>query len=234
LETTQKIEQTRILLVDDDRLTRNGTKVDLAVSGLFEVTGEAENGKDALKLIEALNPDLVLFDVRMPVMDGPHLAREIADRYPSLKRIVLTSFRDVFYLQLFLGYRVQGYMHKSCSEQELRQAILTVMKGGIAISPYLDDDPDDTLGVKRTINQKVLDLTNKERRALRALLMEGGTNKHLAELLQTTEKSVSFHLSNVYRKLEVERRGDLIKQTNKWLMILSQYPEAELSDEAEL
>lgn len=213
----------KILLVDDDKLTRDGVKANLMLSGLFTVVGEADNGADGLRLLETLQPDIVIFDISMPVMNGQSFATRILNKYPQQKRVVLTSSRHTLYLQMFLYLKVNGYLHKSITEPELRESLLGVMKGDIKISVNLDDDPDDSLGVKRQINQKANMLTPTERKILQALLVEGGTNEHLADYLQSSVKSVSFHLSNVYKKLGISSRNELIRDSAKWMMSLSMF-----------
>lgn len=119
----------RVLLVDDQSLIRQGLRVLLELEPDLQVVGEAENGKTAIEMVEKLQPDVVLMDVRMPVMDGVAATREILQRFVGSKVLVLTTFDDDEYLAAALRYGAMGYLLKDTPSEELAAAIQAVHKG---------------------------------------------------------------------------------------------------------
>jgi len=126
---------TRILLVDDQRLMREGLRTLLELEQDFEIAGEAADGQAALESYAELNPDLVLMDIRMPVLDGVEATRRIRARWPGARIIILTTFDDD--ANVFEGLRAGalGYLLKDVSGADLASAIRTVMNGGALIEP---------------------------------------------------------------------------------------------------
>ncbi len=119
----------RVLLVDDQSLIRQGLKALLELEPDLQVVGEAENGKTAIGLVEALKPDVVLMDVRMPVMDGVAATREIGERFAGTKVLMLTTFDNDEYVATALRYGAMGYLLKDTPSEELAAAIRAVHKG---------------------------------------------------------------------------------------------------------
>src|SRR5262245_59380684 len=126
---------TRLLLVDDQRLMREGLRTLLELEQDFEIAGEAADGQAALDAYAALKPDLVLMDIRMPVLDGVEATRRIRAQWPEARVIILTTFDDD--ANVFEGLRAGalGYLLKDVSGADLAHAIRTVMRGGALIEP---------------------------------------------------------------------------------------------------
>ena len=120
----------RLLLVDDQRLMRDGLRTLLELEGDLVVVGEAENGREALTLNEKRQPDVVLMDVRMPVMDGVEATRQLRQRWPDARVIILTTFDDDEYVFEGLRAGARGYLLKAVSGEELAGAIRTVAAAG--------------------------------------------------------------------------------------------------------
>jgi DNA-binding NarL/FixJ family response regulator len=127
----------RLLLVDDQQLLRHGLHLLLEMEPGLQVAGEASNGQEALEAYSRLQPDVVLMDIRMPVMDGVAATRELLQRWPGSKIIILTTFDDDTYVFEGLRAGAMGYLLKDVSAQELAQAIRTVNEGGALIEPSI-------------------------------------------------------------------------------------------------
>src|ERR671933_2334751 len=127
----------RVLLVDDQSLIRQGLRALLELEPDLEVVGEAENGQTAIAFVEMLQPDIVLLDIRMPVMDGVAVTREIGQRFTQTKVLVLTTFDDDEYVTQALRYGAKGYLLKDTPSEELAAAIRSVYKGYTHLGPGL-------------------------------------------------------------------------------------------------
>ena len=124
----------RVLLVDDQSLIREGLRALLELDSDLEIVGEAENGQTAIQLIErlyvtSLQPDVVLMDMRMPVMDGVAATRELCQKFPDIKVLVLTTFDDDEYVTAAINFGAMGYLLKDTPSEELANSIRTVHKG---------------------------------------------------------------------------------------------------------
>lgn len=195
---------------------------------VFTVVGEGTNGLEGLKLIGELSPNVVILDINMPNQGGVGLAQEILKLYPEQKRLVLSSNLNVIYAQMFLHLKVQGYLHKSCGASEVRSAVNAVMNGAIWLSSAIDPDPEDKEGTKRKIAGCIEKLTPTERRYLQALLIEGGSDSHLARYLKTSEHIAARCRARIYEVLGIKNRVELIMEALNWMLVLSRYPDAPL------
>ena len=179
----------RLLIVDDQTLVRQGLKSLLDARPDMEVVGEAENGEDALEQVAQLKPDLVLMDVRMPIMDGVVATQEICQRFPNTRILVLTTFDDDDYVGPAIQYGAIGYLLKDTPSEELAQAIRAAHKGyaqlgpGLlqkaiaytpaSVSPFSDDSSSAS---PATLAQ----LTQREREVL-DLIAKGSSNREIAK-----------------------------------------------------
>jgi len=127
----------RILLTDDQSLIRRGLRALLKTDPELEVIGEAENGIESVSLADTLQPDLVIMDIRMPVMDGVEATREICQRCPQIKVLVLTTFDDREYVTQALRSGASGYLLKDTPFEELTQTIRLILKGYTQLGPGL-------------------------------------------------------------------------------------------------
>lgn len=198
---------TRVLLVDDQQLLRRGLRLLLETVDDIEVAGEAGNGEEALALISSLDPQVVLTDVRMPVMDGLELLAACRERFPELPVIVLTTFDDQPLVRGALGMGASGFLLKDVSVDVLAEAVKAVADGGmvidprvarLALGPAADAPAADPLAV----------LTRAER-AVAELVAAGATNGEIAERLVLAEGTVKNHVSALLRKLDARDRTAL-------------------------
>lgn len=212
---------TRILLVDDQTLIRQGIRLLLMTEPDLEVVGEAANGREALAQVEALRPQVVLMDVRMPVMDGVAATREIVARFPEVGVIILTTFEDEAYIFEGLRAGARGYLLKDISSEEMADAVRVVARGGALIQPSitrkvlsefarLSGAPESAAGEtaehgRAVKNPLVEPLTERELEVL-GCIAQGLSNREIAEKLVITEGTVKNHVSNLIAKLEVRDR----------------------------
>ena len=206
METTQ-----RILIVDDHTLLRAGLRALLMQDKELEVVGEADNGRDAIRAVGQLAPNLVLMDLTMPGMNGIEAITEIKRRYPEVRVLVMTLHKAEDYIHASLKAGADGYILKDASQEEFRLAIRSVLKG----KTYLSMDVSDKVvsgylsGGKTSEAGSIYDsLTHSEREVLK-LVAEGKSNKFIAEFLNLSVKTVEKHRSNLMTKLDVHNAAGL-------------------------
>ncbi len=201
----------RVLLVDDQRLMRDGLRTLLELEDDIEVAGEAENGILALEMEEALRPDVVLMDVRMPEMDGVEATRQMMARREDTKVIILTTFDDESIIFDGLRAGALGYLLKDVSGMELAEAIRKVMQGGALIEPSVARKvlaefsrlpvPQTT----RPVDTTAVALSTREEEIL-GWIARGLSNKEIALRLSLTEGTVKNYVSGILQKLDVQDR----------------------------
>jgi len=195
----------RVLIADDHRLFRQGLHQICETVGRLEVVGEAENGEEAVALARQLKPDVVLMDIRMPVMDGVEATRLITASVPSARIIILTMYRQDQYVFEAIKAGARGYLLKDIDEQELVDAVRAVHRGEALIDPGL---AARLLEEFRRLSQSAADveeLTPAEMDVLR-LVAQGLDNKSIARELNLSERTVTNRLSEIYQKLHVANR----------------------------
>lgn len=208
---------TRVLLVDDQLLIRQGIRMLLSTEVGIEVVGEAANGLEALRAIEQAKPEVVLMDVRMPEMDGVAATREIANRHPEIGVIILTTFDDEEYIFEGLRAGARGYLLKDISSEEMAEAVRVVAKGGALIQPSItrkvlseftrlsSQDAAPALAAQKLPADLPEPLTDRELEVLKCIA-GGLSNREIAERLVITEGTVKNHVSNLIAKLNVRDR----------------------------
>jgi DNA-binding NarL/FixJ family response regulator len=200
----------RILLVDDQRLMREGLRILLDLEPDLEVVGEVGDGRAAVEIFPELLPDVTLMDIRMPEMDGVEATRRILTHHPGARVIILTTFDDDEYV--FEGIRAGalGYLLKAASGEELATAIRTVAKGGALIEPSvarrvmaefarLSHPSEQT-------QAKLLDPLSEREIEILKLLAQGFTNREIADRLYLAEGTVKNYVSSLMQKLSVRDR----------------------------
>jgi DNA-binding NarL/FixJ family response regulator len=196
----------RILLVDDHPVVRAGLAAMLETQGDFAVAGEAGDGNEAVRQIEALNPDVVLMDLEMPGTDGLEALEELAQKGLPNKVIVFTIFATDDRILRAVQAGAQGYLLKSAPREEVFQAIRIVYAGGSLLQPVV---------AARLLNQvsgkggAPGGLTPREREVLE-LLAKGLQNKEIAAVLHIGERTAKFHVSSLMRKLGAGNRTEAV------------------------
>jgi DNA-binding NarL/FixJ family response regulator len=200
----------RVLIADDQALFREGLRTLLTTRPEVNVVGEAANGEEALALVESLHPDVVLMDLRMPVMDGIVATTRIRDRWPAVPVLVLTTFDDDASLFGALRAGAAGYLLKDVSSETLLAAVTAAARGEAFLQSTVTGRVVAAFarlmesGGPRA-EALVMPLSPREREIL-GLLGTGASNKEIADRLCLAEGTVKNHVTNILTKLDVRDR----------------------------
>jgi DNA-binding NarL/FixJ family response regulator len=199
----------RVLLVDDDDLMRAGLRAVLSSDDSVAVAGEASDGREAVELAARVRPDVVLMDVRMPNLDGIAATRELLERVPSARVIVLTTFEEDDYIFGSLSAGASGFLLKRTRPEELIAGIHTIAAGEALLSPSVTrrvvDRMAPHLPVGGTSSERLEELTPRERDVLE-LVARGLNNREIADSLVIEESTVKTHIKRILMKLDVRDR----------------------------
>ncbi len=196
----------RLLLVDDESLIRRGLKALLKLEADLQVVGEADNGQTALAQVEALQPDVVLMDIRMPLMDGVAATKAITERFAQTNVLVLTTFDKDEYVTQALLNGAAGYLLKDTPSEEIAQAIRAVHKGYTQLGPGLGKKVITQISTSVKPSPEGWDeLTPREQEILQ-LIATGASNKEIAQTLFIAEKTVKNHVSSILSRLNLRDR----------------------------
>lgn len=202
----------KVLLVEDQAIVRQGLKVILEQDDNISVTHEAENGKEAIDILEKHIIDLVMMDVRMPVMNGIEATRLIKERWPHLKIIILTTFNDETYALETLKDGVNGFLLKTANSEKLIQSVHSCMGGGLVMDDEVSAKVIPKLLEREHDKTELVDvhieLTPREL-AITKLVGEGKTNREIAQTLHLSTGTVKNHLTNILQKTELRDRTQL-------------------------
>jgi len=196
-----------ILLVDDHAVVRSGLSKFLIVNKDLKLVGEASDGAEAVQMVSLHKPDVVLMDLMMPGMDGIAATREIHQKYPNVKVIVLTSFHDQNMVQGALQAGAIGYLQKNVTARELGIAIRSAFDGKMTLSA------EATQVLAHSVAQPQIQgeqLTERERDVLKAMV-DGLNNREIADRLTVSLGTVKFHVSNIFQKLGIDSRVEAVK-----------------------
>lgn len=198
----------RVLIVDDDALIRDSLKMILEMEEDFQVVGLAANGEEALELCRKELPDLVLMDIRVPVMDGVVGTRRIKALYPQVRVVILTTFRDEEYIKEALKNGAEGYILKSQPADSIVESLRAVGKGNIV----LERDVASSLSAMLRDGGKTqcarYALTEREMEVL-SLVGQGLSNREIAEKLFLSEGTVRNYVTALLEKLGLRDRTQL-------------------------
>lgn len=201
----------KIVIAEDHTILRAGLCALLSTQKNLEVVGEAEDGREAVRIVDSLEPDLLLIDLSMPRLNGMEAIKEIKSQHPHIKIIVLTVHKTDEYIDASLKAGADGYMLKDASQNELLLAIEYVLNGKMFLSPSISDKVIDVYLKNKgeTKSTSVLEtLTAREREILK-LIAEGYKNKDIADHLCISLKTVEKHRSNLMQKLNLRNTAAL-------------------------
>ena len=194
-------DKIRVMLVDDHAVVRSGLSAFLSVNPDLELVGEAENGQQAVTRAGLLQPDVILMDIMMPVMDGIAATQAIKQQYPKIQIVALTSFQEDELVQNALKAGAVGYLMKNVTARELAAAIRAAKEGKMTLS----SEAAQALVRANQQTQETEALSEREREVLK-LMVEGLNNAEIAERLVVSLSTVKYHISNILGKLGVDNR----------------------------
>ncbi len=214
----------RLLLVDDQQIIRQGLRSLLEAKPDLEVVGEAENGQQALTQVETLHPDVVLMDVRMPVMDGVAATRLIHQQFSQTKVLVLTTFDDDEYVSQAMRLGARGYLLKDTRSDDLAAAIRAIHSGYTQLGPGLIEkviapSPSTLPSQPTSLPLELAGLTAREREVL-SLIIAGSSNREIAESLCISERTVKNHITHILSQLKVRDRTQAAMFASAFLLLL--------------
>jgi len=208
----------KVMIVDDQRLMREGLKTILDLEQDISVIHLAENGEDALAKIKLQEPDVVLMDIRMPVMDGVDCTAAVKRDYPHIKVVILTTFDDDEYIIDALSNGAEGYILKDLPSEKLISSIRDVYNGNSIMQPeiaakviaHITKNKGASQGSRAASHKSQLDeLTDREKEIL-VLVARGMSNNEIARSLFLSIGTVKNHISSIYEKIGVNERSKAI------------------------
>jgi len=208
----------RVLIADDHGLMIEGTKKALEAVGGFTVVGEASNGAQVLPLVRRLQPDLVLLDLRMPQMDGLTCLSKIRKEFPDVKVAILSATQEPSLIQKALKRGANAYIVKTVNPDDLASALRQAVEGTVFTTAGVSEDPGEQAA-------KEAGLTERELVIVRAVA-RGLSNEAIAKELWVAEQTVKFHLTNIYRKLDVSNRTEAARYAFEQGLVENDVPPA--------
>lgn len=206
------------VLADDHELVRKGIKVLLEDDGNIQVIAEASDGSEALQRISESMPDILITDIRMPVMDGLQTTKAVKDQYPDVKILVLSMHEDEDYIMKSVEFGADGYLLKDTSKPEFIKAIDVVMSGDkyfsgdiskILVNNYLNAVTKKP-GKSRSANTAGVQLTKRESQILSKIYL-GETNADIAAELGKSVRTIETHRFNIMKKMNAKNVAELLR-----------------------
>jgi two-component system response regulator NreC len=206
----------RILLADDHTLVRSGFKSLIEDRDMFEVVGEASNGRETVRLAKELKPNVILMDINMPDLNGVEATRQVVESDPSIKVIGLSIYSDKIFISGMLKAGAAGYLLKDCQPSELTEAIFAVRHNEVYISTKI---MGTVIGDYRKFllqeNESPDELLTEREREVLQLIAEGKNTKQIASDLSVSVKTIETHRQNLMHKLDIYSVQDLVKYAIK-------------------
>lgn len=197
----------RIGIVDDHAIVRTGLRQFLAEHVDLRVTGEANNGREALEMVRGGEVDVLLMDISMPEQGGVDALQAIKARFPDLAVLILSGFPEAQYATTLLRYGASGYLNKECAPEDIVNAIRTVARGRRYVSPAVAELLAD--GAAGAVEQAPHELLSERELQVFLRLAQGETIGHMAEQMFLSVKTVSTYRSRVMEKLKLASNSDL-------------------------
>jgi DNA-binding NarL/FixJ family response regulator len=212
------MRRTKVLIVDDHPLVRQGLAFLLSARDEYEVCGEAETESEAIAIADETKPDLLIVDISLKTGNGIDLIKQITQRQPKLKILVISAFQESLYAERALRAGAMGFLNKQETQSKLLEAIGTVLRGERYVSPELS---------RRLISQALTNsneaqeptqlLTNRELEVFR-MIGQGMTSGAIANQLHLSRHTIDTHRENIKRKLGAKDAGELNRQAVQWLL----------------
>ena len=201
----------RVVIADDHAILREGVKALLNLADDIEVVGEASDGREAIRCVQSLEPDVILMDIAMPDLGGLEATVEIRKQNPRTRILVLSQYEDREYIRRFLKAGVSGYVLKKSAGSDLTAAIRAVHRGGLVLDP---DVAREAMAERESGGPHEADpndaLPDREKQVLK-MVAEGRSNKEVADLLGISVKTAMSHREHIMEKLDLHSRTELIR-----------------------
>lgn len=200
----------KVLIVDDEKLIREGLKIILSTYEDIEVVGLGSNGQEALEFIRKNQVDVVLMDIRMPVCDGVLGTRIIKEEFEDIKILILTTFDDREYIHEALKYGASGYLLKDSSYDLIYEGIKVAVKGSLVVHPKVADTIISSVSKAGDYSKEIdkYDLTDRELTIIKEIA-NGLSNREIAEKLYLSEGTIKNNISNILSKLDLRDRTQI-------------------------
>lgn len=210
------MNKTRVAIVDDHLVVREGLRKLLEVGGDIEVVAEASSGLDCLEVIERMLPDIVFMDIKMPGINGIEITRLITTKHPSVRVVILTVYDDAQYVTEAIKAGAKGYLLKNATRGEFMKVIDDVLHDKAFLDPNVTSNLFDQVKTSTepapTIEKGTL--TTRELEVLKAIV-DGLKDREVADTLNISEHTVRSHIKNIFRKLKVSSRSQATKKALK-------------------
>ncbi|OIU67672.1 response regulator [Rossellomorea aquimaris] len=222
---------TNIVIIDDHQLFREGVKRILEFEASFNVVAEGDDGSEAMNLVETHEPDVVLMDINMPETNGVEATRELMDKYPETKVIILSIHDDENYVNHALKTGALGYLLKEMDSEALIQAVKVVAEGGSYVHPKVTHNlvaeyrrlanAQSAGGFQQSEVRRPLHLLTRRECEVLQMLADGKSNRGIGEALYISEKTVKNHVSNILQKMNVNDRTQAVVTAikNGWVEV---------------
>lgn len=202
---------TRILIADDHAVVRAGLRAVLQTNPELELAGEASGGLEALELVQQIHPDVLVLDLSMPDLDGISVTRQVKETNPQTRILILTVHEDEALLREAIKSGASGYILKRAAESELVSAIQVILRGDLYVDPSLLRSLLDEQAKSKPAQPELVEpLTPREVDVLK-LIVEGYTNRQIAEKLSISTRTVEGHRANLSEKLGLHSRVELVR-----------------------
>lgn len=203
------------IIADDQEIIREGLKMILSLHEEINLVGEATNGAELLKLLETVCADVILMDVRMPVMDGIEATKRVKSEYPKIKVIILTTFQEDEYIFNGLKYGADGYVFKDAGSKAIIESIHAACSGNMLLNPIVSQkiigalneisDParkENRLNLTKILTPREIEVCGQ--------ILKGKSNRDIGKALFVTEGTVKNYISHILDKLDLNSRTELI------------------------
>ncbi|MFD2442744.1 response regulator [Bacillus sp. CGMCC 1.16607] len=225
---------TRIVIIDDHQLFREGVKRILDFEPSFEVVAEGDDGSEALALVEKHHPDVILMDINMPKLNGIEATRELIEKFPESKVIILSIHDDENYVSHALKTGATGYLLKEMDADALVEAVKVVADGGSYLHPRVThnlvkeyrrlavgESNEEVVAFQQTEIRRPLHLLTRRECEVLQMLCDGKSNRGIGEALFISEKTVKNHVSNILQKMTVNDRTQAVVEAikNGWVVV---------------
>src|SRR6267142_1944274 len=209
---SRRMKKIRILIADDHGVVRTGLRLQLEQNTMFEVVGEATEGREAVRMADELHPDIVIMDIAMPNLNGIQATAQLTKKNPQIGVIILSMYSDETYLTRTLAAGAKGYLLKENADADLYEAVKTVAQGKPFFSPAIANTllEDYMRQLQQRGLQDSYDLLTEREKEILQLLAEGKSNKDVAGILNLSTNTVETHRTRIMQKLDLHSTADIV------------------------